>query len=201
MDQRSIHLFLAMKRLSAHAIYNELVAVPRPDAIGYSTVTSHLHQRPFPSTLGETPDVPAATIIDKAILDAFEKQPFSSIRELAQLACIQRSTVHRHLTQSLGVVVKHLRWVPHSLMAAQKAQRVTLSSELLCELRSIKHHGWQFIITLDESWFYLTTDHEQIWLRPGGTPPERARHTIQDRKIIVTHCMESIGISLDRDTS
>jgi hypothetical protein len=29
-------------------------------------------------------------------------------------------------------------------------------------------------------------DHEQIWLRPGGTPPERASHTIQDRKIMVT---------------
>jgi hypothetical protein len=31
----------------------------------------------------------------------------------------------------------------------------------------------------------LATDHEQIWLRPGETPPERARHTIQDRKITV----------------
>jgi hypothetical protein len=29
-------------------------------------------------------------------------------------------------------------------------------------------------------------DHEQIWLRPGETPPERARHAIQDRKIMVT---------------
>jgi hypothetical protein len=129
-----------------------------------STVTNHLRQRHFPSTLRETADEPAATVIDNTILDALEKQPFSSIRELAQLTCIPRSTVHRHLTQSLGFVVKHLRWVSHGRTAAQKAQRVSLSKKLLRELRSIKHHGWQFIITLDESWFYRATDHEQIWL-------------------------------------
>jgi hypothetical protein len=31
-----------MKRLSAQAIFNELVAVLGPDAIGYSTVTNYL---------------------------------------------------------------------------------------------------------------------------------------------------------------
>jgi hypothetical protein len=44
----------------------------------------------------------------------------------------------------------------------------------------------RFIITLDESRFYLVTGHKQIWLRPGETPPERARQTIQDPKIMVT---------------
>jgi hypothetical protein len=44
----------------------------------------------------------------------------------------------------------------------QKAQRVTLSNQLLLELLSIKHHGWHLVITLNESWFYLSTDHEQI---------------------------------------
>jgi hypothetical protein len=50
MDQRSICLFPAMKRLSAQAIYNELIAMLSPDAIGYSTVTNYLRQRHFPST-------------------------------------------------------------------------------------------------------------------------------------------------------
>jgi ABC-type cobalamin/Fe3+-siderophores transport system ATPase subunit len=40
-----------MKRLSAQAIDNELVAVLGPDAIGYSTVTNYLRQRQLPSTL------------------------------------------------------------------------------------------------------------------------------------------------------
>jgi histone-lysine N-methyltransferase SETMAR len=54
MDQRSICLFLAMKRLSAQAIDNELVAVLGPDTVGYSTVTNYLRQRHFPSALRET---------------------------------------------------------------------------------------------------------------------------------------------------
>jgi hypothetical protein len=72
--------------------------------------------------------------------------------------------VYRHLTKSLGFVRKHLRWVPHTLTDTQKAQRVTLPNQLLLELLSIKHHGWHFVITLDEPWFYLSTDHQQIWL-------------------------------------
>jgi transposase len=42
----------------------------------------------------------------------------------------------------------------------------------------------------------LATDHEQIWLRPGETPPERARHTIQDRKIMVTIAWNPLGFPL-----
>jgi hypothetical protein len=49
--------------------------------IDSSTITNYLPQRHFPSTLRETPDEPAETVIDNAILDAIEKQPFSSIRE------------------------------------------------------------------------------------------------------------------------
>jgi hypothetical protein len=43
-----------MNRLSAQAIYSELVAVLGPDAIGYSTVTNHILQRRSPSTVRET---------------------------------------------------------------------------------------------------------------------------------------------------
>jgi hypothetical protein len=57
-------------------------------------------------------------------------------------------------------------------------ERATLSIGLLCQLWSIEHHGWQFIITLDESWRYLSTDHEQIWLRVNEQPLEKPRHTI-----------------------
>jgi hypothetical protein len=94
--------------------------------------------------------------------------------------------VHRHLAQSLGFVVKHLRWVPHTFTPTQKLESATLSIELLRQLRSIEHYGWQFIIILDEPWFYRSTDHEQIWLRGKEQLPERPRHTIQDPKMMVT---------------
>jgi hypothetical protein len=97
------------------------------------------------------------TRIDQAILDTLERQSFSYLREIV---------VHRHLTQSLGFPVKHLRWVPHTPKATQEAKCVTLSNRLLCQLRSIEHHGWQFIITFDELWFYFSPDHEHVWLCP-----------------------------------
>jgi hypothetical protein len=40
------------------------------------------------------------------------------------------------------------------------------------------------------------TDQEQIWLRPGETRPERARHTIQDRKIMVNIAWNPLGFPL-----
>jgi hypothetical protein len=49
----------------------------------------------------------------------------------------------------------------------------------------IEHHGWQFIIILHESWFYLAADHEHIWLCPKEQPPERSGHMFQDPKIMV----------------
>jgi nitroreductase len=79
-------------------------------------------------------------VIAQAILDAFEQQPFSSNREPAKLTSIPTTTVHRHLIQSLGFVVKYLCWAPQSLTATQKTERVTLSIELLRQLRSIEHH-------------------------------------------------------------
>jgi hypothetical protein len=95
--------------------------------------------------------------------------------------------------QSLGFVVKHLRWVPNILTPTQKMERATLSTELLRQLRSIEHHGWQFIITLDESWFCPSPNYEQIWLRVEEQPPERPRHTVQDPKMMVTIAWNQLG--------
>jgi DNA-binding MurR/RpiR family transcriptional regulator len=66
-------------------------------------MTSYLRQRQFPSEESANP------VIDNTVLDALEKQPFSSIRELAKLTCFPTTTIYRHLTRSLGFVVKHFR--------------------------------------------------------------------------------------------
>jgi hypothetical protein len=47
------------------------------------------------------------------------------------------------------------------------------------------------------SWgFYLSTDHEQIWLRVEEQPPERPRHIIQDPKMMVTIAWNPLGFHL-----
>jgi hypothetical protein len=77
-----------------------------------------------------------------------------------------------------------------------QTERAALSIELLRQIRFIQHHGWQFIITLDESWFYFSRDHEQIWLRIEEQSPERPRHTIQDPKMMVTVAWNPLGFHL-----
>jgi hypothetical protein len=52
------------------------------------------------------------------------------------------------------------------------------------------------MITLDEPWFYLSADYEQIWLRVEEQPPERPRQTIQDPKMMVTVAWNPLGFHL-----
>jgi hypothetical protein len=98
--------------------------------------------------------------------------------------------------QSLGFVVKYLRWVPHTLTPTQKTEPATLSIELWPQLRSTEHHGWQFIISCDESWFCLSPDHGQIWLGVEEQSPERPRHTIQGPTMMVTIAWNPMGFHL-----
>jgi hypothetical protein len=196
VDERSICLFLAMMGLSVREAQNKLEAVLGFDVIGSSIITRYLQQRQFPASSRKPSDEPPTTIIDDAIPEALDKQPFSSVKELATLTCIPTTPVYRHLRRSLGFVLKQLRSVPDTLTDTQTARRVTLSNQLLLELLSIKHHRWHFVITLDESWFYLSTHHQQIWLRADQELPERVKHRIQDKKIMVTIAWNPLGFHL-----
>jgi hypothetical protein len=40
-------------------------------------------------------------------------------------------------------------------------------------------------MTLDESWFYLWTSHEIVWIQTGQPSPEMMKHMIVDRKMMV----------------
>jgi histone-lysine N-methyltransferase SETMAR len=186
MDLKSITLFLGKKYDSAQAVFEEINEVLGPGTIGYSTVTEHLRLARFPPVPKSSVPTHRPSIVDGAILKALSDAPFSSIRELAKATCFPVSTVYRHLTQHLGFVLKHLRWVPHELTADQKGQRVALSKQLLALLQRVSGSAEHRVVTLDESWFYLYSDHEAIWLQADQEPPERTRHTIQDEKVMVT---------------
>jgi hypothetical protein len=49
-----------------------------------------------------------------------------------------------------------------------------------------ERRSWHDIVTLDESWFYLHTDHEPIWTQPDAEIPEKERHTVQSQKVMLT---------------
>jgi hypothetical protein len=149
-------------------------------------VTYHLRASRWTAQTEERHSDPPPDVVDNAILEALDQIPFASMRELAKTTCIPCTTVSRRLTESLGFVVKHLHWVPHSLTDAQRQNRIDRSKELLRLLEFAQANDWESLMTLDESWFYLCTSHEIVWLQAGQQPADRVKHMIGDRKMMVT---------------
>jgi hypothetical protein len=124
--------------------------------------------------------------VDAAILKALTDNPFASVPELSRLTYLSRSIVHRRLMESLGFTVRHLHWIHHRLSDDQKTIRVNLSRELLRVLQKQQTRAWHNILTLDESWFYLCTDHERILLTSEQPVPDRERHIMQSPELMLT---------------
>jgi hypothetical protein len=150
--------------------------------VSYSSVTRYLREARFPPSKTEPHPADVQRDLDdshQAILAALADSPSASVRPLSRLTHLPSTIVYRCLTQSLGFVARHLRQVPHALSDAQKGERVNLSRRLLGMPEVQGDRAWHDIVTLDESWFYLSTDYEFVWLPRDETVPERERHTIQ----------------------
>jgi hypothetical protein len=101
-----------MKEMSLDAIHKALMRVVGENAAAYSMVTKYVRSEKFPPKNDGPPSEPISVEpgpVDQAILTALADYPFSSVRELSQLTCLPRSTVHRHLTDSLHLRIQHLR--------------------------------------------------------------------------------------------
>jgi hypothetical protein len=160
-------------------------------------ITRYLQQRSFPhssESAGEEPEMGSCDSIDRAILQAFNEQPFSSLRQLAKRTLIPATTIRCHLVDKMGYKIKHCKCVPHRRSAAQKQTRVTISRSLLDLLHSLQHQSWKYLVTLDEAWFYFSNAHEQIWLPEDEDPPTNARPMIGSLKHNASRCVESAWI-------
>jgi hypothetical protein len=155
-----------MKGLSATIIHRELVNVLRSNAIAYSTIPKHLRSASFKAKVAGSDERPGdreTNLTDDQILHVLETSPFASVSHIARMTLLPKTALYQHFLESLNFVKKKLRWVPPTLSEEQKPMRVEKSNELLQTLISMKHHSWRYILTLDESWFYLPTDYESIW--------------------------------------
>jgi hypothetical protein len=134
MTQCPIVVYLSLKGISAREIHDEIVATLGPDAVSYSSVARYLRDARFPPLKPEPYPVDVQRDLDdsdQVILATLEDSLFASVRQLARLEHLPSTTAYRSLTQSLGFVARHLRWVPHALSDAQKGERVNLSRRLL----------------------------------------------------------------------
>jgi hypothetical protein len=99
---------------------------------------------------GRKPDEGFAGVI-AAKLDA---DPHLSARKLARSLRIAASAVCRYLSEVLEMKCRHLRWVPHTLTAAQKVVRVELAERILQALAKHERSHFHFLFTGDESWMF-----------------------------------------------
>jgi hypothetical protein len=128
---------------------------------------------------------------------ALEDGLFASVRQLSRLTYLPLTTVYRRLTQSLGFVARHLRWVPHTLSDAQKGERVNLSRRLLRMLEVQRDRAWHDIVALDEFWFYLSMDYEFVWL-PQDEKFPKENDAQFNRKIHAHDRLESARVPFDQ---
>ena len=91
---------------------------------------------------------------------------------------------------------KHLRWVPHTLNSSQKVARVEIAKSLLKKLQKARQSNFIYFYTGDESWFYLTSDHDLQWLPADEIPPTRAKKMISDKKYMLTIFWNANGFTV-----
>lgn len=200
VDLRSVTIFLYMQGKQPYQIHSEITGTFQNNVIGYSTITKYIRQSKSLQKVkdAENPNENFThSIYQKQILKVLKNEPFSSIREIAELTRIPKSTVYRILKDELNYVPRHLKWVPHFLNATQKMARVELSKSLLRALEKASHQNFKFFLTGDESYFYISTDHELLWIPDGQEPPEREKKNARCQKIYVNDILESRGISFD----
>jgi hypothetical protein len=133
--------------------------------------------------------------IDVLIANALEETPFHSVRSLASSIKYPQTTVWRHLHNAC-YMVRNLHLVPHTLSAAQNAERVARATAMKQVLQSAKHRGWRYFLTGDESWFYFASDHDHMWLLEDAEVPTRPKRTIASPKRTLTVFGSPLGFAV-----
>jgi hypothetical protein len=96
MEIESITLYLAMTRLEALEIHNEINNVLGQGIVGYSTITRYLRKRSLPhfsESAEEEAEIGSCDPIDHAILQVLNEQTFASLQQLAKRIVIPTTAI------------------------------------------------------------------------------------------------------------
>jgi hypothetical protein len=77
-----------------------------------------------------------------------------------------------------------------------KRARVDMANSMLKMIAEARHQSWRCFLTRDESWFFYSTDYEQMWLPRGEMAPTRARHIISTPKVLITIFWSPLGFAV-----
>ena len=162
IDFRSIVYFLHRKGLTGKQIQFEIDSVLGANSYSYSAITKSLRELSFYGPKENTIKKEQQYVREErfdAILKTLRDFPFSSLKQIEERTGIPKTSVEWLLTLN-GFVSRHLKWIPHNLNSSQKVSRINQSKRLLKILQAARQNNYRSLITGDESWFYLSTDHK-----------------------------------------
>lgn len=122
----------------------------------------------------------------EAIKELIEENTHLSCEDICSLTGIPSRSVNRILSESLQKKSVFARWVPHTLSAENKQNRVQEATNLLAHFSERESHSRTIIV--DEKWVFLRDVPPKENLRFGvdsaGDRPKIPKRTISDRKFM-----------------
>jgi hypothetical protein len=197
MEQRAVIRFFTLKGLSPVDIHAELDSVYGEEALCLRAVYKwydRFHQGRTELFDDPRSGRPQQNDLAGALGAMLEEFPFISCKRLCIHFRIGKSTCLRILHEVLRLKKFNLRWVPHSLDDSQKAERVSLSADLLKILLEDQETFFANVLTGDESWFYFEYPHESIWAPSRDDVPEKIEQKIDTEKCLISIIWSVNGI-------
>lgn len=189
MEQRAVIHFFYLKKYKSERITKELQEVYGNNAYKQSTVKYWIHQFAIGRIdLNDAPrsgrpnDFSLSSLIQKLL----DKDPYLSARQLAKMLNSNHHTIIHCLMDDLGLVWKHLRWVPHFLTKEIKKLRVERSKVLLSKLKECREENFSGILTGDESWFVFCYEPTHRWMLQNEKPEDIVQSTNYQKKVMVS---------------
>jgi hypothetical protein len=126
---------------------------------------------------------PPIDFFDIQILSSLEKEPFHSPYSLAEILDVSHTTILNYLSDSLGMKLFHLRWIPNQLTEQLRAGRIQKCQELVPVPERMDANKFRNILTGDESWFMLEYQHAVKSSLSREDVSERVRQQIGTKKL------------------
>jgi hypothetical protein len=198
-DQRVIITFLLNERADARDITDRLQAQFGEHAYKVRTIQfwiaeAWLGRQDFHDEIhaGRLP----LDDFDVKIMAILDKSPFESARSIAETFHVAHSTVLPHLHDFIDFRSFHLHWVPHLLMHDLREKRKEYAKAMLPFLYATEHDGWHYLMTCDESWFFLNSSPRRIWTLSRDDVITKPRFDIQSKEFMCMIMWNSSGLCI-----
>ena len=136
----------------------------------------------------------------KLVIEGIDADRRLTVRDIAEMCDLSKSTVYRILTENFGMKRVSARWVPRLLTDEHKERRVSTSRAFLRKWGSGGDAFLDRIITSDETWLHFydpeTKQQSSVWKSSDSPPPKKAKKTRSIGKEMYIMFMDRQGMLL-----